>query len=64
MRELIDKELDAVGGGFFNANGAGSEAIFAVVVQRNRAIQVGVNAFTIGSFNVNAASQANASAIG
>ena len=64
MRELTDKELDAVGGGIFNANGNNSKAIFAVVVQRNRAIQVGVNAFTIGSFNVNAASQANASTIG
>ena len=64
MRELIDKELDAVGGGFFNANGDGSKAILAVVVQRNRAIQVGVNAFTVGSFNVNAASQSNASTIG
>ena len=64
MRELIDKELDAVGGGFFNANGAGSKAILAVVVQRNRAIQVGVNFVTAGSFNVNAAQQSNASAIG
>jgi hypothetical protein len=63
MRELIDKELDAVGGGFFNANN-GSEAIFAVVVQRNRAIQVGVNAFTVGSSNVNVATQSNTSSIG
>jgi hypothetical protein len=63
MRELTDMELDAVGGGFFNANN-GSEAIFAVVVQRNRAIQVGVNAFTVGSFNVNAATQSNTSSIG
>ena len=64
MRELTDTELDAVGGGFFNANGAGSKAILAVVVQRNRAIQVGVNFVTAGSFNVNAAQQSNASAIG
>ena len=64
MRELTDKELDAVGGGIFNANGAGSKAILAVVVQRNRVPQLAVNFFTVGSFNVNAATQANASAIG
>jgi len=64
MRELTDMELDAVGGGIFNANGAGSKAILAVVLQRNRAIQVGVNVITAGSFNVNAATQANASTIG
>ena len=64
MRELTDMELDAVGGGFFNATGDGSKAILAVVVQRNRAIQVGVNVGTVGSFNVNAATQSNTSSIG
>jgi hypothetical protein len=64
MRELTDTELDAVGGGIFNANGAGSKAIFAVVLQRNRDIQVGVNLVTAGSFNVNAGDQSNSSRIG
>jgi hypothetical protein len=67
MRELTDMELDAVGGGFLNANGnggTGGKAILAVVLQRNRAIQVGVNVITAASFNVNAATQANSSSIG
>jgi hypothetical protein len=67
MRELTDLELDAVGGGFLNANGnggTGGTAILAVVLQRNSAIQVGVNVGTAASFNVNSAQQSNSSSIG